>query len=101
MQQPFAITVEVETPNSEGIVLSFQTYPNPTTDWLYLKIDGYSGQEQVAYRLTDMNGKVLLSDEVLTEETSIMTSDLAPATYFLVVAVNGNEKKTFKIMKNL
>lgn len=100
VQQPNSITVVGQDPFPESVTLSFQTYPNPTTDWLYLKVEGWSENRAINYTLSDLSGKVITSNSVHEEETTIETSQLSPATYFLLVTVDNKESKTFKILKN-
>ena len=47
-----------------------------------------------------MNGKLIESKKVENNETSIVMSNLVPATYFLKVIQDNKEIKTFKIIKN-
>jgi hypothetical protein len=47
-----------------------------------------------------MNGKLLESKKITGNQTSIVMSNLVPATYFVKVTESNKEVKTFKIIKN-
>lgn len=98
VQQPFEISV-VSGVETVGIDLTLSVYPNPTTDYLLLKVEGdkLSG---LSYQLFDMNGKLLAEKSIADSETHVEVSGLVPATYLLRIAKNGVEVKTFKIIKN-
>ena len=46
-----------------------------------------------------MNGKLLQSEKITGNQTSIVMSNLVPATYFVKVIQGNKEVKTFKIIK--
>ncbi len=98
VQQGYEITVETGIEEAEGITLTISVYPNPTTDYLTLKVGNYTN-EKLIYQLYDMMGR-LLESEILTEnETKISIVKLMPASYFLKVSTHNKEMKTFKIIK--
>lgn len=71
-------------------------YPNPTSDILKLESDSYEG---VVYRLFDANGKLILTNQLTNEVTSIQVNHLAAGNYSLVLMKNNNLLKTFKLSK--
>jgi len=99
VQQPYEISVVTAIEEAKGINLSVTAYPNPTTDYLTLLIDELE-ISNLSYQLYDMNGKLLQSQKITGNQTSIVMSNLVPATYFLKVTDNQKEVKTFKIIKN-
>ena len=99
VQQPFEISVVTGLEETKGIILSVSAYPNPTTDFLNLKVENYDNTN-LSYQLFDISGKLLETKKITGNETSINTSNLVPATYFLKVTENNKEVKTFKIIKN-
>ena len=102
VQQPFEISVVTAIEEAKGINLSVTAYPNPTTDFLQLKVDASTtlSIQSMSYQLYDMNGKLLQSEKITGNQTSIVMSNLVPANYFVKV-IQGNKKvKTFKIIKN-
>ena len=105
VQQPFEISVVTGITGIEeakGINLSVSAYPNPTTDFLILKVDASASLsiQSLSYQLFDMNGKRLQNKKIEGNETSIAMSNLVPATYFVKVLQGNKEVKTFKIIKN-
>jgi hypothetical protein len=107
VQQAYEITAVTGIEEAKGISLEVSAYPNPTTDLLTLII-GTSislNDQPMTYRLLDMNGKVIETQKIINENTTIVMSNLLPANYFLTVlkTIDGKspqEIKTFKITKN-
>lgn len=99
VQQPYEISVVVGIEEAKDITLECSVYPNPTTDYLTLKVDNY---ELLAFdfRLYDISGKLLESKKIESHETSIVLSNFATSIYFLKVTQSNKEIKTFKIIKN-
>lgn len=97
VQQAFKITVVAGLEEVEGINLTISAYPNPTTDFLNLKVENYSNTN-LLYQLFDMNGKLLETNRLKGEQTRIDMSHRAPATYFMKVVQNNKVVKTFKIV---
>jgi len=99
VQQPFEISVVTGLEEAKGINLSVTAYPNPTTDYLILSIVDFEASE-LSYQLYEMNGKLIESNMLEGNQTSIVMSNLVPATYFLKVTEGKKEVKSFKIIKN-
>jgi len=99
VQQPYEISVVTGLEAAKDISLSVSAYPNPTTDFLNLKVENYDNTS-LSYQLFDMNGKLLEAKKIEDTQTSIVTSNLVPAIYFLKVTQGNKEVKTFKIIKN-
>jgi len=99
VQQPFEISVVTGLEEAKGINLSVTAYPNPTTDYLTLSIADFDASK-LSYQLYDMNGKLLQNEKITGNQTSIVMSNLVPATYFVKVIQGNKEVKTFKINKN-
>ena len=99
MQQPFEISVVSGLEEAQSINLSVTAYPNPTTDYLTLRIDEFE-ISNLSFQLYDMNGKLLQNEKITGNQTSIVMSNLLPATYFVKVIQGNKEVKTFKIIKN-
>ena len=101
VQQPFEISVVTGLEEAKGINLSVSAYPNPTTDFLNLKVDASTplSIQSMSYQLYDINGKLLENKKIEGNETSIVMSNLVPATYFVKVTEGNTEVKTFKIVK--
>ena len=101
VQQAFEISVVTGIEEAKGINLVVSAYPNPTTDFLILKVDASASLsiQSLSYQLFDMNGKLLQNKKIEGNETSIVMSNLVPATYFVKVTEGNKEVKTFKIIK--
>ena len=101
VQQPFEISTVTETEKTDGINLICSAYPNPTTDYVILRIDNSSTSDLqfMSYQMYDMLGKLLEEKEVSENETTISMGHYVPSIYFLKVT-DGNEVKLFKIIKN-
>ncbi len=81
--------------NIEGIEL----YPNPTTNIFYISNTGSSNVYN--YELTDLNGKVIASQEAAingTETTEVSVEDFETGVY-LIRIFNENDEKTFRVVK--
>jgi len=98
VQQPYEISVVTAIEQAKGINLSVTAYPNPTTDYLTLRIDEFD-ISNLSFQLYDMNGKLLQNEKITGNQTSIVMSNLVPATYFVKVIQENKEVKTFKIIK--
>lgn len=105
VQQPFEISVVTAIEEANGIILSVSVYPNPTTDYLTLEVKGFE-LSTLSFQLYDMSGKLLQNDKITGNQTSIVMSNLVPATYFVKVVVktqgiaSQQDVKTFRIIKN-
>ena len=99
VQQPFEISAVTGIEEAKGISLNVSVYPNPTTDYLTVKVENYE-TANLQYQVFDINGKLLQSIKATGEETQINTSNLVPANYFVKVLDNKKEIKVFKIIKN-
>ncbi len=98
VQQPFEISV-VTGVELTDINLSFSVYPNPTTDFLILKIENQNA-ESYSFWLYNLSGNLLLNKKVEGIETQIGLQNIPTGTYFLKVTNGRKELKTFKIIKN-
>jgi hypothetical protein len=99
VQQPYEISIVIGIEEAKGIKLTISAFPNPTTDFLTLKVENYD-KENLSYQLFDMQGKFLENKKITDNQTSIVISNLVPATYFVKVTEGNKEVKTFKIIKN-
>ena len=96
VQQPYEIFATTGI-NETSINLELSVYPNPTTNYLTLKVEETAN---LNYQLFDMQGKVIENKKVTTNTTSITMEALPTATYFLNVVKNNQVVKTFKVIKN-
>ncbi|MEI8203858.1 MAG: T9SS type A sorting domain-containing protein [Bacteroidota bacterium] len=98
VQQPYEISVVIGIEEAKGISLNCSIYPNPTSDFLILKVENYP-KNNLTYKLFDINGKLIANDKTEANETKIQMSNLADASYFLQISDGNKELKTFKIIK--
>lgn len=97
VQQPFEIWV-VTGIEQTAINLAISAYPNPTFDFLQLKVETEKFKD-LSYQLHDMNGKLLQNKKITSNLTSVAMSNLVTATYFVKITEGNKEIKTFKIIK--
>ena len=67
---------------SEMESLYFNILPNPATDWISIKIDF---PQNNYIELSDINGKILLSQIITKKETTIDLRDLSNGTYLIKI----------------
>ena len=98
VQQSFEISVVTSTEDAKNINLIVSAYPNPTTDFLTLKVENFSF-DALSYQLYDSKGSLLENNKLKETETSIIMSKFMPNTYFLKGTQENKKIKTFKIIK--
>ena len=96
VQQPYKISTTVGI-NETAINLEMNVYPNPTTNYLTLKVEKTEG---LTFQFYDLQGKVITNKKVNSATTTVAMENLPTATYFLNVVKNNQVVKTFKIIKN-
>ena len=96
VQQPYEISV-ITGINETAINLEMIVYPNPTKNYLTLKVED---NVNLSYQLYDLQGKVIEDKKVTADNTTIKMEALPKATYFLKVTDNNKTVKTFKVIKN-
>ena len=97
VQQPFEIQTVLGAENF-NINLQLAVYPNPTTNWLQLEVRN-TDFANLSYQLFDLNGKMILTEKITAETSSIQMERLPAAIFLLKVVNNNKEVKTFKIIK--
>lgn len=99
VQQPYEISAVTAIEAAKDISLIFSVYPNPTTDFLTLKVENYE-LENLSYWLYGVSGNLIETKKIIAVETQISMANLVSGTYFLKIATGNKEVKTFKIIKN-
>ena len=99
VQQPYEISVITAIEDAKDINLIFSVYPNPTTDFLTLKIENYE-LENLSYWLYGVSGNLIESKKVQSGEIQISMTNQLSGTYFLKLTEGNKDVKTFKIIKN-
>jgi hypothetical protein len=82
-----------------ALKISLSIFPNPTDDYLTLKVEDYNN-EALSYYLIDEQGKLVLNEHITNQDTQLAMSSLARGTYFINVLQAKNKIQTFKIIKN-
>ena len=98
VQQPFEISTTVGI-NETAINLQMSVYPNPTTNYLTLKVEDFE-LSTLNFQLIDIQGKIIENKKVTASNTTIKMEGQPTAIYFLNVVKNNQVIKTFKIIKN-
>jgi len=98
VQQPYEISVLNELNNPFLITLKCNIYPNPTSDFIILSTENIDNKK-ISYMLFDSEGRLLIQQELIANETSIDMSNLTSSVYFLKVSDGLQRIKTFKIIK--
>jgi hypothetical protein len=97
VQQPFEFQI-LSNPELTTVNLSAVIYPNPTSDYVVLKISDTT-LDNLSYHLIDINGKVISNGSIINGDTQINMQQLAIGMYILRVNQNNQELKNFKIIK--
>ena len=88
----------LSNPELTTVNLSAVIYPNPTSDYVMLKISDHA-LDNLSYHLIDINGKAISNGHIINGDTQINMHQLAIGMYILKVSLNNQELKTFKIIK--
>jgi len=98
VQQPYEISVVTSILETKDINLSVSAYPNPSTNYLTVKVENYE-TANLQYQIFDINGKLLQTVKATGTETKIETNNLVPANYFVKIIDKKKTIKVFKIIK--
>ena len=97
VQHPF----EFQTLSNAALTtvnLTAVTYPNPTKDFIILKITD-SALHNLRYTLFDINGKAIASGSITESSTQVQMKYLSIGAYVLKVSQKNKALKSFKILK--
>ena len=95
----YAFEISTLSLEENALNLSLTAYPNPTQELLNLRVGNYN-QEKLAYKLVDLEGKVISEATIHSEVTTIDMKQLPLATYFVEVHNDSKKVHVFKIIKN-
>jgi len=99
VQQPYEISIMTAIERAKGIYLICSAYPNPTINSLTLKVERDNNRE-LLYWLYDINGTLIRTQKILSNETHISLESNTPGAYLLKITCGNKIIKTFKIIKN-
>jgi hypothetical protein len=97
VQHPFEFQT-LSNPALTTVKLTAVTYPNPTKDFIILKITDRA-LNNLRYTLFDVTGKSIVSDAITESSTQVQLKHLAIGAYILKVSQKNKSLKTFKILK--
>ena len=97
VQQPYEIFVGFD---DLSIDLQANLFPNPAALSVKLQFGKWTDFDSPRYEMTDDRGRVLLSSDIVSSETSISLADLPNAPYFVRLIANETLVKSFKLVKN-
>jgi len=101
VQQPYEISVVTRLEHNEVSLTSISVYPNPAKEYLNLKIAHNNVEEnQYTLSLCDINGKVLYVQKIINSETKIDMNSYNTGLYFILVSIDNQLIKNFKIIKH-
>ncbi len=98
IQQTY-ITVEETSIEKHNEMTSMRVYPNPSTALIILEL-GNIPQGDFRYSLSDVSGKVLSEKIILNSKNTIDLLPYANGSYQLILFLNSEVIKSFKIIKN-
>jgi hypothetical protein len=96
--QQFSEIVKILAEEHSIINYEMVVYPNPTRDFVNLKIENYK-LDNLSYALFDLLGRQIGTDKITEEETQIQMNNLPSAVYILAVSDKNKPLKSFKIIK--
>lgn len=99
VQQPYEIYDVTEVQSAISGAISLSAFPNPTSDYLTLRIDG-DYIDGLSCAMYDISGKEIMQQRITSSETSLDVQHLPSATYFVRVTKEKEAIKIFKIVKN-
>lgn len=97
VQQPVIVEV-ISGIEENGIELGLSAFPNPTIDFLTLKVENPK-LSNLSYELNDSFGKTISTSPIVNTETRLEMKSLAQAMYFVRIFDNEKTVKIFKIIK--
>ena len=97
VQHPFEFQT-LSNPALTSVNLTAVTYPNPTKDFIILKITD-TALNNLRYTLFDVNGKAIASGSITESSTQVQMKYLSIGAYVLKVSQKNKALKTFKILK--
>lgn len=84
----------------EPAKVEMYVYPNPTSDFVNISLNGVELEGQRSYRLYDIQARLLKQNTISDTETQVSLNNLSPSIYILAVYVDNKILKSFKIIKN-
>lgn len=99
VQQPYEIMVVTGMDDNAGFRTDMSVFPNPSAERLLLTVSGFESQP-LHFGLFDLNGRLLLSENIEAVQTEIPMASLPAAAYQLVIYSESVKIRTFQIIKH-
>lgn len=98
IQQPYEIATVVRNSELSEHEPAVMVFPNPSSRFLTLKMDA-AGKDLYTYTLYDQYGKILINNNISSDQVLIDLGWLVPSFYLLRVSRGKHILQTFKIIK--
>jgi|TARA_B110000114_G_C14920885_1_gene328434 hypothetical protein len=98
IQQAFEF-LSLSNTTQSNIRLKVITFPNPTIDFIVLKITDSVVLDNLAYTLFDFTGKSVAKEAITSDTTQIKMMHLSMGVYLLKITKRNKPIKNFKIIK--
>ena len=99
VQQPYEISIIIGSEDIFKNNLKYSIYPNPTDDYLILKISDNEA-ENLSYQLYNIQGKVIQYNKIMNRESKISMNSYVSGIYLIKIYDKNREIMAFKIIKN-
>ncbi len=98
IQRPYRITTtDINKVNDD---ISFKAYPNPSSDDLFLEMNAYRS-EKLVYHLYDIQGKLIMTNQIESPKTQINMRALAVGSYLIQIYNSKNQPiQTIQVIKD-
>lgn len=98
VQQP--IEFYVLSTHADFLTFNVALYPNPAYSYVTLDLDLSQFKDSIKFELFSLNGKLIKTGKLMSNQTDIQVDDLAAAIYLLNISSSKKVIKTFKLLKN-
>ena len=80
--------------------IEMSVFPNPTSDLINLKLTDFQNLSGLSYVITDISGKVLAKNKILSTSQTLNFTNYTDGTYLISITENNQLIKSFQIIKN-
>jgi hypothetical protein len=92
-QGRLSVTAIHETENNHT---QFSVLPNPTSDFINLAVEDFSGLE---FQLFDLYSKLLIKEKLQDKDTKIDLTSYPAGSYLLLIIKNNQKSESYQIIK--
>lgn len=90
--------VDVKTLEDDSFSTKLKLYPNPSTDYVKVSVDGFDSNNKASIKIFNHYGTQVYQGEMKENDTEINTSKWKPGMYLFQIQV-GDKVETTKIIK--